>query len=95
MNESPSQGKELSKRREGGLDMADEKERRSDYILLGEISADIKTVKGDMRIVKEKVNKHGEDLAALNVRTGLVGALSGSIATIILYLKLTMAKGGH
>lgn len=70
-------------------------ERRADYILLGEISADIKTVKSDMKVVKERVEKHGKDLAVLNFRSSAYGFVSGLVATTLLYLKMSIAKGGH
>jgi hypothetical protein len=73
----------------------DPKERRSDYLLLGGVVEKLDTIDKRTERMEIKVNKHGEDLAALNVRTGIVGFLSGSVSTIILYLKLSMAKGGH
>lgn len=63
-------------------------ERRKDYLLLGEISADIKTVKEDVKIVKKKVDKHGEDVAALKVKAGVWGALSGVVTGVIAALPL-------
>lgn len=70
-------------------------ERRKDYMLLGQISADIKTIKDDVKTIEGKVDKHSEDLAALKVKAGIWGFVAGALGTIGLYLKLTFAKGGH
>ena len=73
----------------------DQKERRSDYLLLGEMSADIKTIGERTLRMEKKVDKHSEDLAALNVKAGVWGALSGFAVVIPLYVKHFMARGGH
>ena len=70
-------------------------ERRKDDFLLGQISADIKTVKGDVKGIKIKVDKHGEDLAALKVKASLWGFASGAISTIALWAKISFSKGGQ
>jgi hypothetical protein len=75
--------------------LENQQERRKDYLLLGQISADIKTVKEDVKIVKEKVDKHGEDLAGLKVKAGIWGGISGVVMVIPIYAKYFFSRYGN
>ena len=78
-------------------------ERRADYLLIGGMAEKIDTVhEGQKQIVKtlvkidDKVDKHGEEIAALNVKAGIWGAIAGLAMAVPLYLKWALiSKGGH
>lgn len=82
--------------------MADPKERRADYILIGGMASDIKAIKENQEKhderterIEKKTNKHGEDLAALKGTAARWGFVSGALSTIALYLKMSWESIKH
>lgn len=69
-------------------------ERRADYLLIGGMAEKIDAIDGRTKRMETKVNKHGEDLAALNVKAGLWGGIAGLVTVVPLYVKFFFAKGG-
>lgn len=65
-------------------------ERRSDYIELGKMQAHLDTlVKGQPKL-QEDVTKLRTDVSALKVKAAGWGFASGSVGTILLYIKMKL-----
>ena len=73
----------------------EQKEQRADYIQLGGMIEKVDAIDERTKGIEKKVNKHGEDLAALKVKAGLWGFASGAISTIALWAKISLSKGGQ
>jgi hypothetical protein len=71
-----------------------QKEQRADYIQLGGMIEKIDNIDERTKRTETKVDKHGEDLAALKVKAGLWGFASGAISAIALWAKISFSKGG-
>jgi hypothetical protein len=74
--------------------MPDHKERREDYLMLGEMKAHIETLVEEVPKIREDVGELNKNVAKLQVKATIGGGVSGLVATLPLWVKYYLSKGG-